>query len=346
MTGHNAITARKHLKHKKKGKDSNAIFLIHLDVDTKQKQFSLSPLVTDFQEAIRNVIHEVITIVLEPPNFCNSDPDLKRFTSESELSMDGEDENIVDLEQLLLNDSSFVSDMRQIQHGIIDSFDESMLWIDSLHPFLDTFFEKSPDTLSFEMTNAHKFDEYLTKYSEQIQQFTAMPVSNDISMLRIDCQSIKDQFLPIPKERVKFIQEKLPEMAHTKCMELMQEISVMNGNIKKTPITVSDFVTFKKHLKDVHMRDEEVEYRFNEINDMFVLINKHKIRLPKDTTKQHGKLHQIRSTLVTNVSISDSSIDDSTTKFTNYMKKAVPQLIKDISGVRMDMENEQVLGMF
>ena len=55
------------------------------------------------------------------------------------------------------------------------------------------------------------------------------------------------EFLPIPKERCKFIQVKLPEMAHLECMELIGELVLMDENIKSTY---------------VHM--PEVEYPFSE----------------------------------------------------------------------------------
>ena len=47
----------------------------------------------------------------------------------------------------------------------------------------------------------------------------------------------------------------------------------MNENIMKTPATVAEFVTFKEDLKMVHSREDEIETRFEEINDMFTLIN-------------------------------------------------------------------------
>eukprot|EP01083_Nonionella_stella_P245320 852816_1 len=325
----------------RKKRRKSAILLIDLDICLEKREFVCRPVVSEFCEAIGSVIHEAISVVLCAPSFCVCDEDLRRFTAVEAAVDAAEEENTIDFEQLLLSDASFVGDMRLIQQGIVDAFDESSTFVESLAPYLLIYFEASPETLSFEMCNARQFAEYLDKYAAQQQQTLAMPITRDMSIVRMECKTIRDKLMPIPKERLKFIHSTLPRMALAKCTQLNDELSTLNDAIKKTPLSVSDFVSFRAHLQTIHLREEEIEYRAAEMNDLFVLINKHKIRVTADISKEHAQLHQIRSTLSTNVSRSDSSIDAQTTKFVQFMRTATPVLIKDIASIRTAMDYAQ-----
>ena len=177
-----------------------------------QRILSLIPHTTDFQESIRLVIHEVLGVVLHPPTF-SQDNDLKIFTQGNQITQD-DDENPIDLEQVTLNDPSFLLDMREIQEGINIAFQIAMEWVETLEKYREICLETPPEEHDYHLTNANKFLELLEMYNEQIKLFNDIPSQMDIGIIRVDCQGFKKDVTPIPKERLKFIQITLPEMAH------------------------------------------------------------------------------------------------------------------------------------
>ena len=241
-----------------------------------------------------------------------------------------------------MNDPDFSLDLKEIQSGIRNTFSKATKWIESLSEYRGIYFQPSPQKQSYEMTTPEQFEQLLERFGEQITFFSTMPIAHDITIIRIDCNNLKQQFAPVPKERLKFIQLELPRMAHVKCQTLAKEITQMNENIMRSPATVADFVVFKDHLRAIHNREEEIERRFTEIQQMFELVTTHKIRISKEASQENGKLQQIKSTLATNLNISDSGMDASVEKFTAFMNDAVPDLVKNIETVRTHMDDQKL----
>ena len=180
----------------------------------------------------------------------------------------------------------------------------------------------------------------LQLYNDQIHKFNDFPTEKDVGMIRVNCNHLKKLWSPIPKERLKFVQGKLPAMALQRTMELMEQLSVTNEKISKVPGDVKDFVQLKTDLQEAHAREEEFELALHQIEDMFQLVTDHKIRMSKESTKNFNQLKQLKQTLATNRSISDGSMDDAQDKFTVELKESVVELVEGIKSVGQKMDTK------
>jgi len=253
-----------------------------------------------------------------------------------------EEENELDLESVVLQDASFNKDVFQINEGLAKAFKLAMQYVESLEKYRLIYLEKTMEQTFFEKANRDDFDNLLRKYTKQIEIFDEIPLSNDIGIIRVDSGKLKDLFLPIPKKRLKRIQDTLPVECMRRMKNLINYYSKSNENIMRTPATVEEFVTFKQNLQCCHDNEVETEDTYEEVTELFQLVGEHKIKTLKVFGRISDEMSQARSTLKTNINISDASIDDSTQKFSRQMKTAVPELQKQMKQIHEDMKDRRL----
>ncbi|ETO31764.1 hypothetical protein RFI_05359, partial [Reticulomyxa filosa] len=333
-------------KIKKKSKETDTLLVTTLIHNANTQSLELLPNVLEIKETFHAIIHDALSVVLHPPNLIVGDGDeqFAAFTQQEysntrtnasatidvasslgdnkQPQSDDEDQSI-DLEQIVLNQFDFSTWMKDIRHNIDLIFECSNQWVKNV--FTSIVYEMPrPEDLDYTLFDGNAFDSYLEKYNQQTVSFNTFPNDHSVSLLKIDSYKLKHEWLPIPKDRLKYIQIMLPKQADIRCEQLCKELSLMNEAIVKTPAKVREFVHFKMHLKEVHNREDEIETRYDQIAKIFDLINRHslpkknknlewircllhymsfsplkkkkEIRMHKETSKKFSQLQQLRST--------------------------------------------------
>lgn len=185
------------------------------------------------------------------------------------------------------------------------------------------------------------FSESISKYKSQISSVNAMPTSNTVGVFLVDSAKLKETLVPSPLNCLKDIQDLLPVLAKAKNEALLSDLSIANQMLGSTPASVEEFVEYLQYLQSVIDRVPELDERYQNVCDIYALLDEHKIKVPPDEYAMFnmGTVPKF-SMLKTTLQFSEDGREENINKFADVLENLVVQLRKDVHRIVQSSRTE------
>lgn len=93
----------------------------------------------------------------------------------------------------------------------------------------------------------------------------------------MDSQRLKDSLAPSPDKCLAEISHFIPRLAYTKNEELLAQLSSAIQTLSSSPKTVEEFVGYLNFLRDIQMRQDEIQAKFTAVTDMYKMMEAYNV---------------------------------------------------------------------
>lgn len=196
------------------------------------------------------------------------------------------------------------------------------------------------------------FREEISKFKNQERFVQEMRSSKNKGVFFVDSSSLKDKFIPSPKNCLQSIHNLLPILARRKNDHLFATVRKAVQRLKSTPASVEDFASHLQFLDEVNNQMESLEGDFQVLTDMYNLVEDEEIVISpddRDNFSSHttSRFQELRATL----ELVDNSKEDRISFFSadlaqkfqnlratveNVQEEATDTMISDVNMLHID----------
>ena len=309
-----------------------------------------TPALEQWQHTLETSIDSAIRKIMTPKRLIH-DQDFAAYTKANVGGADGgaggEDPegegSEFKLESMVLDDPGFLEVKAGIKIGLGLAFQAAGIYAQSFESHRDTYLENlATEISSFADAPINVFSDLIHKYDSQIKEFSKMATSANIGIIQVDSTNLKALFLPSPKQRLSEIEKLLPAVAREKCRELWEKLKDASARISVIPATVEEFVDIMAFLAKIHEAQDTDHASYLFIQELYNLMNEHKIRIPESDKQMFEKLTQTRQTFKTAILLSESGINSNTERFSKELEAEIPLLTEDVKSIVEELKDSSI----
>lgn len=315
------------------------------DDEEDQVQLRIAPTVDDVKDRFRTLILEAMTVVSAPPRLLTHD-DLSPYTQAATEDAEEQAREEVDLAEVVMADTTFMSTSETIYHGLETAFAEVGEFCKTFEPFKNTFLENIENLEDvkeqFRVVDLSVFEDAIAKYKGQNTMFGSIPMSADVGIVRVDSKRLKMALMPSPVRCLFAIQELLPVLMTEKAEKLLDELNSLNSVISSVPANVDDFVKKVTVLTATVDDLPNLRERRAVVMQMGSIMEQNGWPIPDSQKAYFTMLSDALTGLEQACSVSESKLDEDTKRFAQEVDEAVPQLKKDMLAVREKLDHSMI----
>ncbi|KAJ3267030.1 Dynein heavy chain 6, axonemal [Chytriomyces hyalinus] len=190
------------------------------------------------------------------------------------------------------------------------------------------------------------FENSLTKFQTQRQVMSGISLSSVINNLNVDTTKLKSVLVPSPERCFSDVAQILPGLARDKNDLLLSEIQTWVRILNTQSINVEGFVEYLGWLEKVKLAMPLVENMHEEIARLYNLLENFKIYIQPTDLALYQTLGPTLRSLHESVDMASDIKEESITKFSAELEKAMAELMAEVNDVRNRAQDPMVLNLY
>ncbi|TMW60250.1 hypothetical protein Poli38472_000292 [Pythium oligandrum] len=250
----------------------------------------------------------------------------------SELSSEG-----MDLDILIMEDVMFVDALRGIHTIGIEAYNRATDASKSLSSFLEkyhanvVFCRDVIDPAVSYHTDVDDLQELLAKYTEEINQFEALPDTSPCGLLLLDKSKLNLVLKPSPRQCLAQLHRLIPMVLEYKQTTLMAELTTHNDKISAIPASVDEYAETLAYLHNLQELMDALDEQYAVYRSVFNLVEDYAIKISDLDHTNAFLLSQKRAQLNTSMDLFENSCEHYTEKFGAELARRVPMLASQLT---------------
>ncbi|KAJ3347122.1 Dynein heavy chain 6, axonemal [Entophlyctis luteolus] len=192
---------------------------------------------------------------------------------------------------------------------------------------------------------AEFFDIMLGKFDEQRQAMSNISVSSVINNFSIDTSVLKSVLMPSPERCFSDVARILPGLARDKNELLLSELQSWVKTLNTQPQTVEGFVEYLGWLEKIKGAMKLVEASNDEVVNFYNQLDLYKIPIQPTDLALFQTLSPTLHSLQEAADMASDTKEESISKFSAELEKAVIELMGEVSDVRNKAQDPMVLDL-
>eukprot|EP00761_Pharyngomonas_kirbyi_P008673 gb/GECH01008685.1/.p1 GENE.gb/GECH01008685.1/~~gb/GECH01008685.1/.p1 ORF type:complete len:4033 (+),score=845.30 gb/GECH01008685.1/:1-12099(+) len=293
-------------------KSGSTLFLIDIILND-QPNLEITPNWTQFNSSIRTIIEKITQVVGSVNNLITED-EFKEYTEP--LARDKAEEFIntggPDVTDLMGKEPQYSTVVYNIQRELESGFTTVEDYVEKFEPFIDMVVENSKVTREslLERTSLEFFRDCVKKYKDEQEQIQSIEESVDLGIFHVNCERMKEAFLPSPTRCLNIIHEVLPKIAKNKTKVLKDEITRAVAHISSEPKTPEEFCEWLDFMQETNSKIEGYEEEYEYLDELYKFMKKEEIELNIEDEEEFtistvSTMENLRSTITMNEDAKD-----------------------------------------
>ena len=308
-----------------------------------EDSITMHPTQDELLKVVNDIIKDAIEVVGSLSTVFNS-PILEMYVMpDGEVDEEDEDLEPMDIGTVIKQSPIFVQSKETIDKQIKKAYKAIKSYVGVFEPYRQLYFMNKKNTaevsLHFEEGTVESFQIAIADYRAQIDKFALVPKFADVGMAFVDSDDLKAQLIPSPVACLKAIQDWIPQLGAKRCQELLDELAYMNPIIAGDPKSVEDYVLKKKTKDKSNETMDEIKERQRYISTLCIMMDDNAWPLPDNLKALTRMLRDAIPQLETNIQVSDGKEEEEMKKFITQVGEDVPKMLKNVSGVREQLDN-------
>ena len=176
------------------------------------------------------------------------------------------------------------------------------------------------------------YETILKLYRELVRIFEeGIAESADLGVFRVNLMPVKKIIGPMPKERLKSIEEKLPNIMRKRIADLTRWLNESVRRLSSMVTDIAEFIEQKKHFVQISIEYEDRKVSVEQVTEMFELLQNNEIPMNNNDRdgflQMQSAINQLTNTLH-NVELSANKNND---RFTKTLDEMIEKLHGEIN---------------
>ncbi|KXS09529.1 hypothetical protein M427DRAFT_128896 [Gonapodya prolifera JEL478] len=169
-----------------------------------------------------------------------------------------------------------------------------------------------------------------------------VPTSSVVNNVLIETADLKSMLIPSPEKCFKNVAEVLPIYARDRNEELLTEVQSWVRELNGSPGSVEHFVEYLGWMEKIKFSLPRVERQFEELNQLYTLVEKHKVVIQPTDLALYQTLTPTMRQLKDAADIANDSKDESINKFSMELEKNNTDLLLECQEIRNRAQDPMV----
>lgn len=188
------------------------------------------------------------------------------------------------------------------------------------------------------------FEMILKLYRELVKIFEeGVPESDDLGVFRVEMMDVKKIVGPKPKERLKFIEDYLPEIMRTRIANIRSWLDQSIKRLSKMVMGITDFIEQKNNFAEISQQYEEKKVSVELVSEFFELLQNNDIGITNQEREQfvqmQATVNQLNNVLH-NVELSANKNND---RFAKTLTEMIEKFQGEVTTVSEQVSNEEYI---
>jgi hypothetical protein len=171
-----------------------------------------------------------------------------------------------------------------------------------------------------------------------------VPFQEDIGLLRIDSQQVKEYMIPRPQEIISVLAKKIPEELQKRLLSCQEWLVSQMNVLKEKTTSIDIFVEQSKNLKLIERRFPFFKDRLKTCREIWESIRKFQIEVGSDIVQLFSKTKELEQDLDSEILSSNKSMAKNQDKFSKHIKeRLLPGLTKECAKLEEMLGDQQLV---
>ncbi|ORX87336.1 hypothetical protein BCR32DRAFT_215454 [Anaeromyces robustus] len=188
------------------------------------------------------------------------------------------------------------------------------------------------------------FEDSLKKYSHQLEEMEAIPVTTEINNICVDTTNLKKELIPSPQRCFSEVSKILPNISKDKNESLLSQLQEWIRTLNDQPKSVEQFVEYLGSLDHIKKSMKSVEYRFNEVTRLFNLMEEYNIS--SNLSTDFALFQTLAPTVQQLSEVIEMAVDtkeDNINKFSVELENNYSELLNEVLEIRNKAQEPIIL---
>ena len=168
--------------------------------------------------------------------------------------------------------------------------------------------------------------------------------SADLGPFRVDLKPVKKIIAPMPKDRLKAIEECLPDIMRKRIGALREWLNESIKNLSKMVTGITDFIEQKKNFVQISMEYEDKKVSVEQVTEMYELLQNNEIPMNNQDRENFLQMQSTISQLNSSLHNVELSANKNNDRFAKTLEEMVDKLQAEVN-VFMEKATDETLIM-
>ena len=168
--------------------------------------------------------------------------------------------------------------------------------------------------------------------------------SADLGPFRVDLKPVKKIIAPMPKDRLKSIEERLPDIMRKRISALRDWLNESIQNLSKMVTGITDFIEQKKNFVQISIEYEDKKVSVEQVTEMYELLQNNEIPLNNQDRDNFLQMQSTISQLISSLHNVELSANKNNDRFTKTLDEMIDKLQAEVN-IFMERATDETLIM-
>ena len=315
--------------------------LFTVDVSFGEEGLQLVPTRSSIIDTVKRILLDAVQVVSRTKRLMQHE-ELAPYTAVATEKVDDASAEKRDLPSQVLKDPRFAVSRKNLLAGLQEALQTTFEHCHMFEKFQEIYLENADtqENIIERYTDVpiKIFTQLIDKFRAQGQDFSGIPYSADVGIIRADSSELKARLLPSPDKCLEALKNLIPKLIKDLATELTDVLGDLNPKLSTDPKGPEEFVSKMKVLQQAQDLMPELKKKKVRIGNLRMLVAQESWTLNDSIKAYLTMLEDGFNRLEQLMTKTDASKEAETTKWAKMIMDSIMLLNKDVVKYRAELE--------